>query len=342
MSNQPDEPMFSSDNPKTPLPADDAVAYGYPPAPPTMPQPMYPAFTPYAPYGYLPPPPLPRNRNRTVTWLVVFFLFICIVGFFVVPGLLVAGLFNFDTINQTKTESLRIETQRVVLEIDNPRGDVKVETRQGAESIEVTFKAEGIQFFGSESDIDELDYTLERRNDRYIVDIADYGVSFSYYNVDVVVVVPPSVDVLEINGVTGNVTITDLTVKNNISIGVTTGDIEYDGVIGPTGSHSMQTQSGNIKIIPRAGSGFDLNATVNSGGSISDNLTQGNSTISFQSGAAAGSYNPPPTNSPSGYGYSGSYVPAWVGTGTYNYNAATTPSAVLTLYANYGSISLIN
>lgn len=228
-----------------------------------------------------------------------------------------------NEISSTEVQQIPITTEQVTLVVDHNIGDTVVRGADDVEEIEVriTRKARALTEGRAEELLDSAEISLRQSDGRYVIDTTrDEGFFmwqiFQNVDIELTITVPRRLNV-EIAADVGAVRIRDVEIVDRLDLENNVGSIEFDGVLGPEGRHNITNNVGDITVIVREGSAFDLDARTNVG-EIDVDLTEGRQGIR-----------------------SSSEGPAQQITGTYStLSGGDEPNARLTIRNDVGAISI--
>lgn len=248
---------------------------------------------------YIPDEAQPRSggflRGCMIFGCAMVFL-CCFSTFGIFAGFAAIGA-TVEANEQTKTENetLEIETDDVNLVVENTVGDITIRGSRSIDEIEVELKmsATGLSKGRAKEKLDEIDYAVRRDGDRYIITVADnnndgfnWGETFVYMTITV----PEELNV-HVTGDVGNIDLSDLIIRDEMSVAVDVGEVKFEGQIGPEGDHSITTNVGKIKVEVTKDSHFKLDARTDVGEIKADlNLRNEDETQDVVSNGLSGNY----------------------------------------------------
>ena len=235
--------------------------------------------------------PAPRRRSsRWPLYIVIGCLLSCFtccvlpVCGLAVAGVGLAALLENSEVTETKTETVRLETDDpITLTVDNRVGDILIEPGTNDEVVvEYTKRAHGLTKSSAQDELDnilvDIDDSVADQVKIAVTMDSEKDTFFAFSNeVDLTIRVPESL-YLDIKNNVGKVTIQGVTARS-VQVKNNTGDIEFDGELGtsPTADYSFETNVGSITLFLPDNTYFAVSAETDVGDvTVSDNFDEVN------------------------------------------------------------------
>lgn len=215
------------------------------------------------------------NPNRIIIWGCAAVTALGVVMCCLFPlgilagGAALAGIAESNEVTDTSTEVLAVESETVNLEVTNEVGGITIRGDDEADEIEVEIikRANGLSEQRARDLLDEIEVNVSRDGDQYIitVDQPDGGAFMENHSVDLRITVPDRLN-MDVTGNVGTISVEDVEIINALTLSNDVGAIEFEGQIGPDGTHSITNDVGAIEIELTGESGFSLDAKADVGG----------------------------------------------------------------------------
>lgn len=217
------------------------------------------------------------RRNTWVFWLLgCFGVIVCMccalpIGGVVMVGTL-AAISERNAVVETETQTLPLTSgDTITLVVDGNVGDVTIVGEAGVEEItvQITRKGKGLTKDQARAALDEIEVALEQKDERYTVQVkgTEGSEGFNFLKsgeADVRITVPTRLNI-EAETNVGELKVRNIETVNMLKLQVDVGSIDFDGVLGPSGTHEMTVNVGDIDLHLQAGSGFQLDADIDVG-----------------------------------------------------------------------------
>lgn len=211
------------------------------------------------------------NRRPVLRWVVLGLVLVA-VG----VGAVIYGVMQDEDDNQPifverrETLSLELVEGEVHLVVTNTVGSITILGDQGAEGVvvNVTKRGQSPDRDRATRYADNQQATIERNENTYTVrgssrEPMRYGMNESA-NLDLRIVVPPQVNIT-VTVEVGGIEIRRVEIQDALNLTAGVGSIMFDGVIGPHGTHAINTDVGSIDLFMQPESAFALDAATETG-----------------------------------------------------------------------------
>jgi hypothetical protein len=222
------------------------------------------------------PPVQERKRNRLtcgcISCVVSCALACCILPVIVLAIFLgLVAVARGNTITDQRTETLAISDMDTInLVVSNTTGLISIRGEDDIDEIqvEITRKGQGLSGDRSQELLDSIVVDVRQDGDQYILEVSDSEGGFPEIDeatADLRITVPRRLNIDATNE-EGGITIRGVEIADSLMLENDVGGIEFQGRIGPEGTHEIRSDVGGVSMDIDRASSFSLDARADVGG----------------------------------------------------------------------------